>query len=134
MAQVMYKIIQVMDFMKVKPTGEVDLKESKRILGEMAEIGTTPGEFDILLDVRETFGNMDHNDLWELVEELGRRRKTFRHKIAILTRSDEQFNKAAFAEMCSNTSVHKFKLSAFTDFEQATEWLQEKGGLGELWI
>jgi hypothetical protein len=134
MAQVMYKIIQVMDFMKVKPSGKVDLEESKRILGDMAEIGNMPGEFDILLDVRETFGDLDHNDLWVLVEELGQRRKTFRNKIAVLTRNDEQFNKAAFAEMCSNTSVHNFKLSAFTDFEKATEWLQDADGLGELWL
>jgi hypothetical protein len=85
------------------------------------------------LDVREAFGNMGHDDVWELVEELGSRRKEFRNKIAILTRSDVQFNKAAFAEMCANTSVHAFTLTAFTEFEKATEWLQSDGGLGDLW-
>jgi hypothetical protein len=133
MAQVMYKIIQTRDFIKVKPSGEVDFAESKRILGEMAEIANLPGEYNILLDVRETFGNLNHDDVWELVEELGHRRKAFRNKIAVLTRDDEQFNKAAFAEMCANMSIHDFKLSAFTEFEQATEWLQSSGGLDELW-
>ena len=132
MTQVMYKIIQAKDFIKAKPTGEVDLEESKKILGEMAEIASLPGEYNILLDVRETFGDMDHDDVWELVEELGRRRKAFRNKIAVLTRNDEQFNKAAFAEMCANMSLHVFKLSAFTEFEKATEWLQSSGGLDDL--
>jgi hypothetical protein len=132
MTQVMYKIIQAKDFIKATPSGEVDLAESRRILGEMAEMASLPGEYNILLDVRETFGNMDHDDVWELVEELGQRRKAFRNKIAVLTRNDEQFNKAAFAEMCANMSMHDFKLSAFTEFEQATEWLQSSGGLEDL--
>jgi hypothetical protein len=133
MTQVMYKIIHAMDFIKVKPSGEVDLEESKKILGEMAEIANLPGEYDILLDVRETYGNLNHEDVWELVEELGHRRKAVRNKIAILTRNDEQFNKAAFAEMCANISIHEFKLSAFTNFEEATEWLQSSDGLDNLW-
>jgi proline racemase len=132
MTQVMYKIIQAKDFIKAKPSGEVDLEQSKKILGEMAEMASLPGEYNILLDVRETFGNMDHDDVWELVEELGQRRKAFKNKIAVLTRNDEQFNKAAFAEMCANMSMHDFTLSAFTEFEQATEWLQSSGGLDDL--
>jgi hypothetical protein len=133
MTQVMYKIIQGKDFIKAKPSGELDFVESRRILGEMAEMASLPGEYNILLDVRETFGNMNHDDVWELVEELRQRRKAFRNKIAILTRNDEQFNKAAFAEMCANISVHEFKLSAFTSFEGATEWLQSSDGLDNLW-
>jgi hypothetical protein len=133
MTQVTYKIIHAKDFIKVKPSGEVDLEESKKILGETAEMASLPGKHDILLDLRETFGNLDHDDVWELVGELGRRRKAFRNKIAVLARDDEQFNTAAFAEMCTNMTMHDYKLSAFTDFEEAVNWLQSSGGLDDLW-
>lgn len=133
MAQVTYKIIQAQDFIKARPSGEVDLEQSKKILGEMADMASLPGEYDILLDIRVTFGNLDQDDVRELVDELVRRRKTFRNKIAVLAREDEQFNKAAFAEMCANMSLHAFKLMAFTEYEEATEWLQSSDGVEDLW-
>jgi hypothetical protein len=133
MTQVTYKIIQGKDFIKAKPSGGVDLEESKKILGELAEMSSLPGKHDILLDLRETFGNLSHDDVWELVGEIGRRRKAFKNKIAVLARDDEQFDKAAFAEMCASMTMHTYKLSAFTEYEAAIEWLQSSGGLDELW-
>lgn len=132
MTQVMYRIIQAKDFIKVKPSGEVDLEQSKRILGELAEIANLPGEYDILLDIREVLGSLNHDEVAELIDHLGQHRKTFRNKIAVLARNDEQFNKAAFAEVCANTSIHEFKLAAFVEFEAATEWLNSSGGLEDL--
>jgi hypothetical protein len=34
--RVNYKIIQAKDFIKAKPTGEIDLNESKKVLGQIA--------------------------------------------------------------------------------------------------
>ena len=51
------------------------------------------GGYEILLDVREAFGNLNQDDLWELLVELGKHREAFKNKIAVLTRNDEQFNK-----------------------------------------
>jgi hypothetical protein len=133
MAQVLYKIIQAKDFLKAKPSGEIDLAQSKKILGDIADMAGTTGEYDILIDVREVFGNLTPADVGELVEELGRHRQAFRNKIAVLARDDEQFNKAVFGEMCANMSMHSFKLSAFNDYEEATEWLQAGSGLEDLW-
>jgi hypothetical protein len=133
MAEVMYKIIQAKDFVKAKPTGEIDLEQSKRILGDLADIAAMPEAFDILMDIREAFGNLDQSDVWELVEELGRHRKAFKNKIAVLARDDAQFSKAVFAEMCAHMSVHDYKLSAFTEYERAIEWLLAGDGLDGLW-
>jgi hypothetical protein len=133
MAQVMYKIIEGKDFIKAKPSGGIDLEESKKILGEIAEMSSLQGEHDILLDIRQAFGDLNHDDVWELVEELGRRRKAFRNKIAVLARDDEQFSKAAFAEMCANATIHDYKLAAFTEYEETIEWLQSSGGVEDLW-
>ena len=126
-----YKIIQAKDFIKARPTGGIDLEESKKVLGLLAEMAKLVEDCEILLDVREAYGDLDMADLNELVLEFGRHREAFRSKIAILARNDEQFNKAVFVEMCAN--IDGFTISAFTDFEAAIEWLQAEGGLEGLW-
>ena len=97
--RVNYKIIQARDFIKAKPTGEIDLDESKKLLGQLAKMEQIIGDHEILMDLRETYGHMDHADLFELVLELGRHKEAFRSKIAVMARDDEQFNKAVFLEM-----------------------------------
>ena len=129
--QINYKIILAKDFIRATPTGELDLEQSKILINQILEIVNVTADYELLLDVREAYGKMDHNDLWELILELGKHRSAFRNKIAVLARDDEQFNKAVFLELCASTSG--FKISAFDDFEQATNWLQSSDGLEDLW-
>lgn len=126
-----YKIIQAKDFIKAKPTGETDIEESKKVLGQLAEIAKVVENCEILMDVREAYGNLDMDDLHELVLEFGRHRDAFRSKIAVIARADEQFNKAVFVEMCAG--IDGFKVVAFTDFEEAINWLQSDDGIDCLW-
>jgi hypothetical protein len=129
--RVNYKIIQARDFIKAKPTGEIDLEESKKVLGQIAQMEQLIGNHEILMDLREAYGSMNHADLFELVGELGRHKEVFRSKIAVIARDDEQFNKAVFLEMCAN--IDRFTVMAFTDFEKATNWLQSNDGIEDLW-
>lgn len=129
--RVNYRIIQAKDFIKAKPTGEIYLDESKKLLGQLAEMEELIGDHEILMDLRDAYGDMNHADLHELVLELGRHREVFRSKIAVIARDDEQFNKAVFLEMCAN--IDRFTVMAFTDFEQAINWLQSDEGIQDLW-
>jgi hypothetical protein len=126
-----YKIIQAKDFIKAKPTGGIDLDESKKVLGQIADMAKVVGDCEILMDLREAYGNLDMDDLHELVLEFGRHRDAFRSKIAVITRNDEQFNKAVFVEMCAN--IDGFTVVAFIDFEKATNWLQTDDSIQDLW-
>lgn len=126
-----YKIIQAKDFIKAKPSGEVDLEESKRVLSQIAGMLRLIGDYEVLIDVREAYGNLGQAELCELVGELGRNRDAFISKIAVITREDEQFNKAVFVEMCAN--IDGFTVLAFTDFEKAINWLQSEGGTEDIW-
>lgn len=126
-----YKIIQAKDFIKAKPTGEIDIDESKQVLGQLAEMAKVVENCEILMDVREAYGDLEMDDLNELVGELGRHRDAFRSKIAFLARDDEQFNKAVFVEMCAK--IDGFKVMAFTEFEEAIEWLQFDDSIADLW-
>ncbi len=129
--QVNYKVISAKDFIRIKTSGEMDVEQSKEVIGQVVEIANVAADYELLLDVREAFGNMDENDLWELILELGKHRSAFRNKIAVLARDDEQFNKAVFFELCA--TISGFKISAFTDFEKAESWLQDSDGLEALW-
>ena len=117
-----YKIISAKDFIKANPTGEPDLEEAKRILIELVSIAQPPADYEILLDIRESYGHLTYFDVYELVAELGRHRSTFHNKIAFLSRNDHQFDKARFLELCAKN--RGFQVGAFTDFEETIEWLQ----------
>lgn len=119
--KVNYRIIKAKDFIKAKPSGEIDLDQSKRVLIQIAAMTSPPADYEILIDVRESHGNLTYVDVWDLVSELGRHREAFRNKIAILTRGDEQFDRASFMEYCAKKSG--FEVSAFTDFEETISWL-----------
>src|SRR5512140_2415943 len=94
-----YKIIQAKDFITVKPTGEIDLEESKKVLGQLADMLGLVGNFELLLDMREAHSNMQEAELEEIVLELARHKDVFQNKIAVIARNDEQFNKAVFVEI-----------------------------------
>ena len=118
-----YKIISAKDFIKASPTGEPDLEQAKRILIELVSIAQPPADYEILLDIRESYGHLTYFDIYELVAELGRHRGIFHNKIAWLSRNDHQFDKGRFLELCARN--RGFQVSVFTDFEETIEWLQE---------
>ncbi len=126
-----YKLISAKDFIKAHPTGEPDLEQSKKILVELASIAEPPADYEILLDVRESYGNLSLFDIYEFVAELGRHRSSFRNKIAILSRPrpDVQFDKAQFLKLCARN--RGFQVGAFTDFQETIEWLQTTVEVGK---
>ena len=116
-----YKIISAQDFIKAKPSGELDLEQSKKVLIELAAIAEPPADYEILLDAREAYGNLTYVDVYQLVEVLGEHRSSFRNKIALLSREDRQFDNAKFMELCAKN--RGFQVGAFNDFEKAIDWL-----------
>ncbi len=126
----MYKIINAKDFIKSKPSGTTDLEESKQRLVELAMIAGLSPDYHILSDVRDSYGNLTQDELNQLLLVLVEHHEFFKNKIAILARNDEQFNRAAFFEICGN--IEGFNIAAFIDYEKAINWLNSTGGLEEL--
>jgi hypothetical protein len=125
-----YRIIDAKDFIRARPSGEIDLEKSKKVFIELATMAKLPGDYEILLDIRKAYGNLTFTDIYELVNVLSQHRSAFRNKIAILTRDDEQFDRAGFMELCA--SFKGFKVGAFMSFEETIDWLQSSGGLEDL--
>lgn len=123
--KVEYTVININEFLKIKPTGEFDRQETLKVLNELSELIATSDDSKILFDVRQAFPSLPLTifDIYEFVDELVKGRTTFHNKIAVLTRGDYQFDNAKFFELCAKN--RGFKVKAFTDFEEAVEWFSE---------
>ena len=127
--KVNYKVIDAKEFLKANPSGEMDLEYATEVLTQIALISSPPADYEILIDARDSYGDLDYADMYSLIAVLGKHREAFRNKIAILARDDEQFDRANFMELCA--SLDGFRIGAFLDFERAINWLQPSVDLGE---
>lgn len=65
------KVIRANDFIRAKPTGELDLEACERLLAGIAKAAASLDDFEILVDTREAQGTMSATDLWFLAENQG---------------------------------------------------------------
>jgi len=114
------KVIRANDFIRAKPTGELDLEASERLLAGIAEAAAALDDFEILVDTREAQGTMSATDLWFLADKLVHYRSAFARKTAVLCPL-EKFDRAKFFAMCAENQG--FNIRAFTAYEEAMEWL-----------
>jgi hypothetical protein len=130
--KVEYVHISVKDFLKVKPTGEFDKEESKKMLARFAEVILDSGGNNILFDFREAYAQvpLTYAEIYEFVAALGEHRRPCRSKIAVLTREGTPFDNARFFELCAGN--RGFTAAAFTSFEEAINWFSKAGDAREL--
>jgi hypothetical protein len=116
-----YKIISVADFLRAKPSGELDMEQSKKVFIDLAALSEHGTSHDILLDVREVYTNFTFSHMYEIVAELDRHKKAFSNRIAVMSREDRQLENGEFLQMCAGN--RGFRINVFTDFEDAVDWL-----------
>ena len=119
------RIIHAHDFIKADPEGKLDLKESKKLLMEVAAVAAPLLDYDIVLDTRKMQSEMSITDLWYLAAEISNNfRKAFSRslKTAVLCPTD-RFDHAGFFALCAQN--RGLQISAFTSFADAYEWLIE---------
>ena len=115
------RVIHSQDFLKVTPTGEIDLEASKQALLKLAWENSAPRQYDILVDTRQTIGHLTLTEITELVEIMIEHRDSFRSKLAILARPGLGFDHAKFMELYANN--RGFQVEAFKEFEETINWL-----------
>ena len=119
------KIVKTSDFIKTKPTGELNLADTKKLLADVAELNKNDKKYDILFDIRETKSILTLGDIYELVTEIGRHRQAFRKKIAVLASAQHDLDKGHFLKLCA--SNRGFNVNVFEDFEECITWLINDG-------
>jgi hypothetical protein len=115
------RIISARDFLKTTPTFRIDLQTSKQFFLKLARENAAPRQYDLLIDLRRTTGNLSLPDVVEVVKVLIEHRDSFRSKVAILTTPGLKFENAKFAALYANN--RGFQMAAFTDFEETINWL-----------
>ena len=115
------RIIHARDFLKTTPTFQVDLQTSKQFILKLAQENAAPRQFDLLIDLRGTTGNLSLPDVTEVVKVVIDHPNSFRSKIAVLTTPGIKFENAQFGALYATN--RGFQMAAFTDFEEAINWL-----------
>ena len=115
------QIVSPGDFIRLSPTGELDLETSKALLWELATTSGANNQLEMLIDLRNTTSVLNTVDLFELGSGLIEYGIAFRKKTAILTRDDKSFERGSFFELVAHNRGYKIK--AFTSFEDAIMWL-----------
>src|SRR5258708_30532582 len=79
------RIIHHKDFLKMTPSGEIDLDKSKQLLLSIASVNKPPNKYDVLVDFRDTTPQLTIVGITKLVDVMINNRTSFRYKLAILT-------------------------------------------------
>jgi len=122
------KIIQAHEFIKATAEGTLDYEETKKLLIEIAatSLAAPLDDYEIMLDIREAHSAMSTTDLYNLVNELGKYRKVFSRKMAVIAPL-RGFNNTDFFVLCAQRKG--FPVNAFTSFVDAWEWLMAEPGV-----
>ena len=115
------RVIPIREFMKTSITGEIDLNASREMLSELVASCKRENMTRILIDSREASSHSTMLDVWTLARDLGSLGVTHENRVAVLNRPKDNFDRAAFLELCAtNRGYH---LKAFREFEVAFAWL-----------
>ena len=115
------RVIHIREFMKTDITGEIDLNASRGMLSELMEACKLENMTHILFDCREASSHSTVLDVWTLARDLGSIGVTPENRVAVLTRPKDNFDRAAFLELCATN--RGYQLKAFREFEEAFAWL-----------
>jgi len=124
------RVIPIREFMKTDIAGEIDLNASRGMLSELMEACKRQKMTRILIDCREASSHSTVLDVWTLARDLGALGVTLENRLAVLTRPKDNFDRAAFLELCATN--RGYQLRAFREFEKAFAWLTSEQPFSEL--
>ncbi len=114
------QIIHAGDFIKNTPEGEVNLELSKTRLAKLVQALELTHEYNLLVDWRNVVINYSMDHLFYLALEIFKYDELSKAKISLLVQPDD-FNKGKFLQLCAQN--RGIRLSAFTEYENAMDWL-----------
>jgi len=115
------RVIPISEFLRTDVSGEIDLQATRAVLKELLDLCARNNIHHILIDTREASSRANTVDVWTLANDLGSLGMSTQHRIAILNRPKDDFDRGAFLEMCAIN--RGYQLRAFRDFEIAFTWL-----------
>ena len=114
------KVIHAHEFVRARPGGVLDLEASEVLLLDIARAAEGVDRVEVLIDTRQTGGQLGAADLWFLADRLAKHRHAFSGKTAVLC-PIERFDRARFFALLADSKG--FDVEAFTSYEEAVAWL-----------
>ena len=121
------KVINPKDFVKLTATGTLDFTASVEALNDTISLIKTPGEYEVLIDTRHAEVTLTITQLYELGNAIASHPAVYSSKIALLAPMTEAEKAYFFETVALNRGI---RISAFTDFEAAINWLVMKESAG----
>jgi hypothetical protein len=119
------KIIQPRDFLKITAQGHYEFSRGEQLIEQLARLNKPPNDYAVLLDLRGAEGYATTADVYNLACLLNDYRDSFRSRMALLVpgQDSRRFANAEFFSLCAGN--RGFRVSTFTSFEEAMEWLSD---------
>lgn len=115
------RIIRSEEFIRLDAEGIIDLPTSQRLMSDAIWACVHSKIGRVLIDVRRATAMLTAAQLAALAEVCRKMSLPQEDRIAILTEPKEDFKRASFLAAC--VSDQGWNLAAFSDFEQAFNWL-----------
>lgn len=114
------KVITAKEFVKTTATGVLNFAESRQTILDIASQIKTPGEYEILIDIRGAEPMLSTTNIYDLGKALADHPALRLSKIGLLV-PISGMDEAYFLEtVAQNRGV---RIKAFTDFENTINWL-----------
>lgn len=123
------QIIPIKEFLRTDISGVVDLASSRKLLRGLVAVCSQKNVSRILIDGREASSEASTVDVWTLANDLDSLGVNRSHRVALLNRPKDEFDRGAFLELCATN--RGYQLRAFRDFEEAFAWLTSEESSGE---
>jgi hypothetical protein len=117
------RVVSDRGLVHVSPTAPIDLEQAKEMLHRAAAAARAHHPSGVMLDVRQMVSRLTLGSLWHLAGEMAECAVGFRGRTAVLTTADRLEHGRFFALSCQNRG---FEVRAFSDYDEALGWLQEK--------
>jgi hypothetical protein len=115
------RVIHHLDFLRVRADGRADMDMAKSLLARVAATAASLEKYEVLIDIRDTVGQLTPDEVCELAASLDQFRGTFLRKTAVLC-PRERFDNAKLFSLLAGS--HGFRnIRAFLNYEDAMEWL-----------
>jgi hypothetical protein len=115
------RIIRSEEFIRLDAQGIIDLPISQRLMSDAIWACVHSKIGRVLLDLRKATAHLTAAQLAALAEACRTMSLPHEDRIAILTTPEDEFKRAAFLARCVRDQG--WNLAAFSDFEQAFDWL-----------
>ena len=119
------KIYKIKDFIRLTPSGEIDIERSKEIVFQLAVAAALNEDHNILLDMRDTsLSTPNIATVMQVAVEFGRYKSAFKGKMANVLPDDEERLRLA-RQLKALMECQGLRYELFTNFEEAVEWLSD---------